>query len=264
MAAFAGKKPKSRSPLRSKPLRNPGESTDRRLVDLCFDELLPWLVGAAFLVALAVMEWIRWSTKSPPSPRTYTVLAAFAVIAAAWKLVRARAEARNLKLGRDGEKAVGQSLERLRERNARVFHDVPGSGFNIDHVVIDVTGVYVIETKTWSKPARGDAVLIYDGETVSKGGYAPDRDPIRQVRALSGWLADLLEESAGTRFPVRPVVLYPEWYIQRTTHARSSDVWVLNPKALPAFIANSAVKLKADEVTLCAFHLSRYISTASP
>ena len=37
---------------------------------------------------------------------------------------------------RHGERAVGQYLERLRESGPRVFHDVPGVGFNLDHVVI--------------------------------------------------------------------------------------------------------------------------------
>jgi hypothetical protein len=38
--------------------------------------------------------------------------------------------------GREGEKAVGQYLERLRARGYQVLHDIPGENFNIDHVLI--------------------------------------------------------------------------------------------------------------------------------
>jgi hypothetical protein len=43
---------------------------------------------------------------------------------------------RSLRLAAEDEKAVGQFLEGLRERGYRVFHDVVGDGFNVDHVRI--------------------------------------------------------------------------------------------------------------------------------
>jgi hypothetical protein len=75
-------------------------------------------------------------------------------------------------------------------------------------------------------------------------------------------LSDLLKESTGRAFPVRPVVVFPGWRIEPTAEARTSDVWVLNPKALPAFIAHSQSRMKPDEVAMCSFHLSRYVRTA--
>lgn len=36
----------------------------------------------------------------------------------------------------EGERAVGQFLEQLREQGFHVFHDVVGTGFNVDHVLV--------------------------------------------------------------------------------------------------------------------------------
>ncbi len=250
-----------KSPLKAKPLKNPGESLDIELKDLLYDEVLPYFILAIFLVVTALNEWLRWFNEWPPSPKTFTAVALMAVLIAAWKFERSKVRIKALKLGRDGEKAVGQYLERLRETGAKVFHDIPGVGFNLDHVVIHETGIYVVETKTLSKPDRGEAKLVYNGTNVFKNGLVPDRNPIQQVRSAKHWLTELLKESTGKKFPTRAVVVYPGWFIQPTAEAKSSDVWVLNPKALPAFISKSEVQISAEDVTLCAYHLSRYIRT---
>lgn len=248
-----------KSPLKDKPLRNPGESLETELRDLLYDNLLPYYFYAVFMLLLAALEWWRWLRKLPLSPIFYTLMALVAVLVAAWKYQRIRLKIKNLRLGRDSEKAVGQYLELLRETGAKVFHDIPGKGFNLDHVVIHETGIYVVETKALSKPDRGETRLVYNGENVLKNGLAPDRNPIDQVRAARNWLVNLLKESTGKKFSARPVVVYPGWYIQPTAEAKSSDVWVLNPKALPAFIAHSKPQLSAEDVNLCAYHLGRYI-----
>ncbi len=176
-----------------------------------------------------------------------------------WKIRGSRQNIRQLKLGIQGEKAVGQFLDDLREDGAKVFHDIPGGNFNLDHVVISRFGVFVIETKTLSKPDRGEAKLIYDGKTVLKHGLEPERNPIVQVRAAAKWLRELLKESTGRSFPMQAVVVYPGWYIERTAEGKASDVWVLEPKALPAFISNSRRTVSPEDVNLCAFHLKRFV-----
>ena len=250
-----------KSPLKARPLKNPGESVDIALKDLLYAGVLPYLIFALFFIVLALSDWMRWYTGSPPIPKTLTGMAILAVIMAAWKFERSKQRIRNLRQGRDGEKAVGQYLEHLREDGAQVYHDIPGEGFNIDHVVIHETGIYIIETKTISKPDRGEAVLVYDGNNVFKNGLPPSRNPIQQVRAARKWLVELLKESTGRSFPARAVVVYPGWFIQPTAEAKSSDVWVLNPKALPAFISKSSPQIRKEDVNLCAFHLGRYVRT---
>ncbi len=155
--------------------------------------------------------------------------------------------------------------EALREHGAKVFHDIKGDNFNIDHVVIHQSGVYVIETKTYSKPDKGKPEIVFDGETVRIFGREPDRNPVTQVRALTRWISDALKESTGKSFTMRSVVVFPGWYIEPSAEAKSSDVWVLNPKALPEYNKNSHMKLSNEDVQLASYHLSRHIrSSESP
>jgi hypothetical protein len=222
-----------------------------------------YVLVAVILWGFAFMAWIYWLRNSPPKPVIYVIPAAIASGLAVWRLIQARKKIRNLKLGRDGEKAVGQFLERLRTVGAQVFHDIPGDGFNLDHVVIHLSGIYVIETKTHSVPEKGEPKIVYDGKSIRKTMSPPDSGPIIQARSARKWLEELIKESTGRTFPIRPVVVFPGWYIESTAEAKSSDVWVLNPKALPIFIEHSVPHLALEDVNLCAYHLSRYIRTAN-
>ena len=250
-----------KSPIKDKPLRNPGQSLDNQILDLVFDEVLIYYVIALLLTILGVLEWWRWYNDSLPNPILFTVLAVVSVVVALIKMRYAKDKYRNLSLGRDGEKAVGQFLDTLRVNGYEVFHDIPGNDFNVDHVIVHQSGVYVIETKTWSKPDRGKAELIYNGDTILRFGRKADRDPIVQVKSASSWIFELVKTSTGRSVPVRGVVLFPGWFIESTAEGKKSDVWVLNPKALPAFIENSKLEIKFDDVKLIAYHISRYIRT---
>ncbi len=251
-----------KSPLKDKPLPNPGESLDRQIDDVIYDEVVTYYVLALVVVLLAIMEWWKWYSGAPPSPGGFALCAFGFLIYSGFRVLRARKKVKSLKLGRDGERAVGQFLERLREDGAKIFHDFPGEKFNLDHIIVHSSGVYAIETKTYSKPDRGKAIVVYNGKSITSHGRIPEEGPIVQSKAAAGWLSEIIKESTGRRVPVRPVVVFPGWYVQSTAEAKSSDVWVLNPKALPAFIANSQAQLEPEDQRLVSYHLSRYLRTA--
>jgi hypothetical protein len=218
-----------KSPIKRPPLRNPGDSLDEEIERTTWEEGMAYYFFAAFLVVFAGLEWFRWFHHVEPSPILHTVIATIAVAYAVYKLRTASARVKRLKLGRDGEKAVGQFLdERLRERGSQVIHDFPGEKFNIDHVVVHQSGVYAIETKTYSKPNRGEAKVFFDGQSVRIPGRELERDPVRQARAQAKWLQELIVETTGKKVPVRPVVVFPGWYVVPTAEAKGGDVWVLN------------------------------------
>lgn len=247
---------KKHSPLKDKPLRNPGQSVEEQLEDFLYYRIFAPGIVALVIVVLAGVEWLKAWLKVPPSPRIYSVAAGVAVAYAIFQIWRAWPQLLALRLGRDGERAVGQYLERLRGQGCQVLHDVVGDGFNIDHVVIGRGGVYSIETKTFSK--RIDGTVLFDGKSLKIAGYKPDRDPIVQGKAQARWLKQLLSESTGRNVFVRPVVLFPGWFVEAEKGALN-DVWVLNPKALPQFLANEQEVLSEEDVRLLAFHLSRFI-----
>ena len=167
-------------------------------------------------------------------------------------------------MGRDGDRVVGQLLEPLRSEGYRVFHDIPGEGFNIDHAIIGPAGIFTIDTKTRSKLAAGRPEMVYDGNTVCLQHAVPDEWPIVQARAQASWLSEILSDARPTRVKVRPVVVVPEWYVERTGTRSKDDVWVLTPEALESFLDHVPGRLSPDEIQLAATCLTSYCRSAEP
>jgi hypothetical protein len=246
-----------RSPLKDRPLRNPGQSLDEQIRDLISDYALGPAVFALFMMVITAMEWLRYYQSIPPKPWLYSSVAVPSLCYAVWRFFRVRSEVNRLRLGRDGEKTVGEYLAELRERGYRVFHDVIGEGFNLDHVVIGPAGVFTVETKTHSKPV-GNARVKFDGETIFVAGFEPDRNPVIQARAQANWLRKLLAESSGRTFDVKAVIVYPGWFVEHTG-PNEKPIWVLNPKGLRSFLDRERAKLSPENVQLASFHLDRFV-----
>lgn len=248
-----------RSPLKDKPLRNPGQSLDEQIHDLISDYALGPLVFALFVVLIAVLEWLKYYWSVPRSPILYSFVAIPPLAYAVLRFFRVKREWETLRLGRDGEKDVGQKLEVLREAGYEVFHDIIGDGFNIDHVLIGPAGVFTVETKTYSK-RPGNPSVVFDGNKVLIDGLEPDRNPVVQAKVQAGWLRELLSESTGQKYDVRPVIVYPGWFVENRSPGKKT-IWVLNPKGLPGFLDHEPVQLTSEEAQLASFHLNRFART---
>lgn len=249
---------KTRSPIKDKPLRLPAQSLEEERAALISDKVASRSAWAGAMLFLAGWEWFRYWQPRSVNPWVITAAAIGVCIYVAFRIYQLLPRLRALRQGIEGEKAVGQFLERLREQGYHVFHDLIGEGFNVDHVLIGPAGVFTIETKTWSKPQRGDMRIVYDGNMLTAAGREPDRDPLMQALAQAGWLKSLLAESTGRRFDVQPVVVFPGWYVEASPGAHR-PVWVMEPKGLPAFLAREPLRLNAEDVKLAAFHLSRFV-----
>jgi len=249
-----------RSPLKQQPLRVPGESLAEERNRILYDRVLPYVMLAIFVILYAGLQWWELFTKSPPQPGVATFFAVCAVAYATYRTLKVRPQLRALRLGMDGEKAVGQLLDAHNGADWHVFHDIPGRGFNVDHVLVSPQGVYAIETKTFSKPTKGQAVVAYDGEKVVVGGFEPDRNPVVQARAVRDWIGDLLFEATGMRYPVRGVVIFPGWWVESPKGRSRPDVWVLNEKAFIKFVENEPTMVKKEDVALAKSRLINYIT----
>ena len=255
---------RSRSPLKDPPLRLPGQSLVEERERLIEDKLLFPMLVALLLVIMAGLEWWRYLMPQPPHPWLWMAIAAAGLAWCVWRVRRVLPILKQLRQGIEGERSVGQSLERLRASGCEILHDLIGQDFNVDHVVIGPAGVFTIETKTWSKPARGEARIRFDGERLLVGDRQPDRDPIGQARAQASWVRDLLAQSTGRKFDVRPVIIFPGWFVEQTAGSKR-EVWVLNPKVLQSFLDHETRKLSDEDVRLASFHLSRFVrATPSP
>jgi hypothetical protein len=248
----------TKSPIKDLPVRLPGESARERYNNTVDEEAEACALIFLVPAVLAVYEWFAYLRNLPRHPWLITIVAVLCAFYALWRFGKAKRLIRQLNLGRIGEEAVGQYLEeKLRPVGCQVLHDILFDNFNIDHVVIGPSGVYSVETKTCSKPVKGAASITYDGQHVRVNGFKPERDPIVQAKANAHSLYELIERTTGKRFGVQPVVLYPGWYVEKMPD--NAEVWVLNEKAFPTFIANGKKILPPDDVNLITFHLKRYV-----
>ncbi|HUX81919.1 MAG TPA: nuclease-related domain-containing protein, partial [Halothiobacillus sp.] len=241
------------------PLRYAGQSLDEEIQRVAEDDIFIYIMAASMAIGFAIYEWLRWYSKTPPHPVVVTIFAAIVLVYTVRKVVLAMRKLKTLRMARDGERVVGQFLEGLRETGYRVLHDIVGDNFNIDHLLIGPKGIFTIETKTMSKPARGKPEIDYDGTQILVNGFKPDRDPVVQAKAQAHWIKELVKELTGKSITVRPAVVYPGWFINQTQKTGRPDVWVLNPKALATFIDNSDGVMSDEDVRSFHAHLSRYV-----
>lgn len=247
----------SKSPLKSPPLRLPGQSLEAQIDDYLTDHALVPALGAAIMIGLAVMEWIRYWNQSPPMPWVVTTMALAVCVYTAWKLWRAKKHVIQLKQGRDGERAVGQFLERFRVEGFQIFHDVVTGDANIDHVLIGPRGIYTIETKTLSKPVRGECKIIASRDGITANGLRIERNPVLQAKAQAAWLKQYFGD-AEYKFPVQPVVVFPGWFVEPADF-NAIGAWILEPKALPSFVDQRPETISESDVRSLSLALSSYI-----
>jgi hypothetical protein len=221
------------------------------------DEIDQYAALGAVAVCLAAFEFISWLFRWPRNPLEVSVLSGAVLVYSLWRVRKAKKKLRLLKLGREGERAVADALDKLKGEGATVLHDIVGGGFNVDHVVLAKRGIYAVETKTYTK--WSGAEITYDGKAVKVGGWDPPRDPIRQVVAVADWLRKTLSEMTGKHYHVKPVVVFPGWYVHNQGAADKPDVWVLNPEQLPAIVAEQPASLSEEDVRSAVYFLTRYV-----
>lgn len=248
-----------KSPLKRSPRNNAGDSVGKYF-DESFDcQILPLLLSPAILLLFALWHWMFYKGLIGSSPWLTTVIAVASVVFSIIRLRTVTSRLRAIRQGQLGEMAVGQFLDGLQADGYKVFHDIPGEGFNIDHVILGTRGFYTVETKTLSKPQSGSPRIC-----VTEGGLTIDGGPVSadylvQANSQSVWLGNKLEELTGKRWPVKPVLTFPGWFIEPNKTKAYRNIWVLEPKAIPKFLEREAETLSPPDVSLAASSLSRYI-----
>ena len=255
------KPPKRRSPIREidKPLRLPGQSLQNRLYDLS-EKVSEAAVMVGLFAAICFWSGFTWLFGTPEHVEfiVSTVFFLGTLFYYLPRLKRNATEMKRLKQGRDGERFVADVLDEVKVGGGYVLHDLVAGDFNLDHVLITRQGVYVIETKTLSKLEGKQHQLEFDGKQLKIGSQTLKRDPLAQARGNAKWLSDLLERTTGNAYPVKPVVLFPGWFVKSSKDAFKSDVWVLNPKALAKFVKGEPKRLESEQVLLALEHLKSF------
>lgn len=249
------------SPIKNNPLRRAGQSLDEKIINIIFDKVLPPVIIIFFLFAMALIEWIRVYFKVPYMPWVYTVI--FLVVGA-YYLIKIKPELKHIKdlgLGRDGEIKVAEILEELKPFGYKVFHDIieKDKKFNIDHVIVGPAGVFTVETKTYSKQS-GNPRIYYDGVSIKIEGLTKSskfkNDPIDQAKLQMRWLSNFIYDNAKIKVMVRPVVVFPGWFV--VPDNRNAEVLVLNVKILISKLKESEKNLSEEQINLISSHIEVY------
>lgn len=259
-----------RIPLKDPPLRVAGQGVAEKRREAISGENMQLGYSIGIIVsAFAFTAIMRFPFRIPWTYCLLVFAAALLVgigvlVLTVIEMIRGMRSNTDLRLGYLAECLVGQRLEETRAFGACVFHDIErGEGkrtFNIDHLVVAQSGIYVIETKARSKPGKGPTEARLQGERIifSDGNHYED-EPIRQVKANADDMRDLLTEllrqrrNAATRFtrerpmPIIPVVVYPGWYIP-TQRPDGLNPILSNEKMLLATIRTRQQLLQPAEV----------------
>lgn len=212
-----------RNPLSRGMLRGPGHALRERIDDVVGElHLVPAMFAPipvicfAFVLAksgLPTLNAIDWCI--------LLVVLVGTVVLIVRKLYSILLSIRNLRLGFEAETAAGQELNVLMKDGFSVFHDVMGDrNFNIDHVVVGRQGVFAIETKGRPKPKGSDGAetykVRYDGKQLMFPGWS-ETEPLAQAKRNAEWLRKWLTSAVGEPVEVKPVLMLPGWYIERTS-----------------------------------------------
>jgi hypothetical protein len=255
------------SAFKDKPLHYPGQSLDKEINNLKL-VIFTLAAGCVFFLLSLLNESLSWYFHTPPQPLVALVIALIFIPMFMLYMMRIQRRLQNYKLGSQGEKIVGEKLEDLRKEGYKIFHDVVGGNFNIDHIVVSPKGVFVIETKARSKRKDGSTSgrnqseyeIESDGQTITLKGKKPDDEPIKQALKNAEWVRELLKQRIGKEYPITAVIAYPNWYVKELTN--NDKIWVLNPDYLKWRIPQQSNKLGSDEIEFISSQLVLFVRTS--
>ena len=216
-----------KSPISGNPYRVPG-GTLRSMVIAQRDRVLDTVLVAALWSGLIAGAWL--GSQNENTFRTFLFIGAAVFPICGWLFYKRLYRFRRLKQGLEGEQSVGLFLERLRANGALLLHDFPRGKANIDHIVIHPSGVYAVETKTWSYRSENTREIVFNGKGVSVGGGRFYEDSVNQAKSQAAHLSGVIKELTGKALFVQPVLLFPGWTIRMTTEASSEQILVMEPK----------------------------------
>ena len=233
--------------------RLPGQALreeESRLLDQISDGPLLLM---AFGWCIFGIECLHIFTRMPPSLWLGLLFAIPMTAYALVKIGKLRTKLRTLRQGEEGERIVAQAIEQdLIPQGYVVFHDVPlekdGRNFNVDHLLVGLNGIFAIETKNYTKPAKGRPEVRYDGKTILWCGKChTECDEIAQSMSTAQSAKRLIDELTGLSVFVQPVLCAVGWYVN-STNLYGNPILLVMEKTLKSTIPKVTAKWQPTEV----------------
>ncbi|MFZ2282021.1 MAG: nuclease-related domain-containing protein [Prosthecobacter sp.] len=243
----------ARSPISEKLMRPAGESLRLRIDDLGeqFGERLTFAMILPGAMLAAVLLTSPDGSISQSRAVAAFVICALLLVFLLRRAFQTQAELSQCRLGFHGERAVAEELNQLMAEGCRVFHDLPMEPYgNIDHVIVSMTGVFAVETKTRRKrpPPKGkrDCDAVFDGEAVHFPTWTETK-MVDQARMQAEQLSTLLTSAVGAPVAAQAVLTLPGWFL--TSRVPPGKVRVLNPKGIRSIAVDArATKLSPEMI----------------
>jgi len=165
---------------------------------------------------------------------------------------------RNCRKGMEGERLVGEMLNKLSNDSTSVFHDVCGDSFNVDHLIISTRGIFTIETKHYDRK-KGNKFLFQDGKVFFNGRQCMSL--LNQMDGEASFIQEKLEALCGRRYPVQKVAVIIGAFIENS-QKDFSKYWILNEKGFPKFFENAKDVLTIDEVRSVSTQVTEWLKVS--
>jgi hypothetical protein len=195
-----------------------------------------------------VMLLVLWLWFQNMASMTKLGLPAVIILVVLFKIVFSNLEKKGKHLkkrARDAERGA-RAEEKIEEKLSALldgyvsFHDLSFPGFNIDHVVVGPSGVFLVETKSHS------GKVTSNGDTLLLNGHAPEKDIIKQTWSQTFHLKNLLKERLGKEIPVKPVLCFSRAFVQ--VRGAVKGITVVNGGFLNTFITKEKSSLTAEQI----------------
>ena len=261
-----------KSPIGHDLLTPPGHRLRQQIDDLngkLNEDLMVLMVSPALLAgAFMIQMLVEGQEKAFRFGWMYALTIVIGIAVSTRRILQKSADLDALRAGYDAELAVGQELDQLMCQGARVFHDLPGEQFNIDHVVIAPQGIYAVETKGYTKrigpdgkTGKANATVEFDGSSLKFPGWITP-EPLQQAERQAQWLSRWISSAIGEPVVVLPVLALPGWWVERKA---VGTVRVYNGKELNGLLqARGARPLTMEQMTRVVHQIDQRCRTVAP
>ena len=238
-----------------------GESLQEKIRDLEFKISEQFLLPVYFGV-VAILAWlasIGWMVFNYISAIVLTFIFIVLSVRCFVKVKELRKSLKSYRKGLEGERFVGETLNRLNSESTFVFHDIPGNHFNVDHIIVSTRGIFAIETKHFNREKGKD--FFYDGSMIYRvmknGKKFPCPELLPQIDGEARFIQQEIERRAEIKLPVIKVGILIGAYI--TCSENFKDYWLLNDVAFVK-IFNQQREMFDDSVAkLVASHIREMV-----
>jgi len=244
--------------LKEQPARNPAQSLDEKINKIEGESVNDAVLLFVLPIIFCIVVWIIWAFNIQVNPVLVTIILLPVSAFALMRMFKIRKYLHDHRLGREGERIVGQYLNKLNYFGYRVIHDVVFERGNIDHLIVCKKGVFTIETKTLRKKGKGDGNISYDGKNVLVNGASLPRNPIPQAQGQARQLAKFIKMKTAEKIPVQPIVVFPDWFVENEV---TKDIWLISHKQIRYKIMELEDKLSQKEVDIICNNIYEHVTS---